>query len=219
MQIRRYSVYVVLGLRVLVSLTLLAQGAQVNVSGVWQDGHYTLSQQGNVVTSEGDFGHANGHFTGPYTFVMSWASATWTATVSTDGNGISWNNNTYWTRSASGGGSVKTQRTGVLTVPHAGGNCTSNTCGPGHCAGCRTLTIYLPLNAQAVASRCYTNAGGTQGDSGALVQVTCGVELNAWAMFDAPRQYTTPNNTVIETVFHNRSSNRDRQVELQVDWK
>lgn len=66
----------------LLTQRLVAQQAQVDVSGAWQGGHYTLSQHGDTVTSEGDFGHANGHYTGPYTFVMSWASATWTATVS-----------------------------------------------------------------------------------------------------------------------------------------
>ncbi|MGA8027720.1 MAG: hypothetical protein WB992_11285 [Bryobacteraceae bacterium] len=219
MQIVRTGVSAVVLSALLLTQRIVAQEAQVDVSGLWQGGHYTLSQHGDNVTSEGDFGHANGHFTGPYTFVMSWASATWTATVSTDGNKIDWNNNTHWTRSSSsGGGSVKTQRTGILTVRHAGGNCTSNVCGPGHCAGCLTLTVYLPLNAQVVVSRCYTTAGGPQGDSATPAQVQCGAELNAWAMFDATRQYTTPNNTVIETVFHNRSSDRDRQVELQVDW-
>jgi hypothetical protein len=81
-----------------------------------------------------------------------------------------------------------------------------------------TLTVYLPLNAQVVATHCYTTAGGPQGDTG-IREVACGAELDAWAMFDATTQHTTPSNTVIETVFHNRSSNRDRQVELAVDWK
>jgi tetratricopeptide (TPR) repeat protein len=84
------------------SANLSAQQAKVNVAGSWQDGAYILSEKGDGLTSEGAFGHADGHFTGPYTFVMSWASATWTATVSLRGDRIDWNNNTTWRRSGSG---------------------------------------------------------------------------------------------------------------------
>lgn len=198
---------------------ILAQQAQVDVSGAWRDGHYILKQNGDVITSDGDFGHANGHFTGPYTFTMSWASATWTATVSQDGNRIDWNNNSTWYRSgSSGSGGTKTQRTGVITVRHTNGNCNHNDCSPNGCASCQTLTVYLPLNAQVAAIRCYTNAGGPAGDAPSPQQNPCG-DLDAWATFDSPRQYTTPTNTVVETVFHNRSNNRDRLVELQIDWR
>jgi|ERR1017187_959523 tetratricopeptide (TPR) repeat protein len=78
--------------------SLLPQQAKVNVSGSWRGGHNTLTQKGDIVTSEGDFGHANGRFTGPYTFTMIWASATFDAKVSPDGNRIDWSNNTTWVR-------------------------------------------------------------------------------------------------------------------------
>jgi hypothetical protein len=78
--------------------SLPPQQAKVNVSGSWRGGHYTLTQKGDIVTSEGDFGHANGRFTGPYTFTMIWASATFDAKVSPDGNRIDWSNNTTWVR-------------------------------------------------------------------------------------------------------------------------
>jgi hypothetical protein len=140
---------------------------------------------------------------------MSWASATWNGTVSADGNRIDWNNNSTWVRSSgtnSQSGSAKTQKTGVLTVPHAHGNCTTNACAPSQgCASCQTLTVYLPLTAQVIAIRCYTNAGGGGGDSGSPQQVACG-DLDAWATFDSPKQYSTPNNTVVETVFHNQAA-------------
>jgi hypothetical protein len=74
------------------------QQAKVNVSGSWRGGHYTLTQHGDIVISEGDFGHAYGRFTGPYTFTMTWASATFDAKVSPDGSRIDWSNNTTWAR-------------------------------------------------------------------------------------------------------------------------
>jgi hypothetical protein len=83
---------------------ILAQQAKVNVAGSWRNGHYRLGQSGDNVTSDGDFGHATGRFTGPYTFTMSWASATWIGTVSADGNTINWNNNSTWSRDNQGGG-------------------------------------------------------------------------------------------------------------------
>ena len=213
-QLSRILIVLVISVRFLLP-SLSAQQARVNVSGSWRAGHYVLTQNGDTVTSEGDYGHADGYFTGPYTFKMKWASATWIATVTPDSNRIDWNNISTWTR----GQANKTQKTGVLTVPHAHGNCTTNACSPSSgCASCVTLTVYLPLSAQVVASRCYTNAGGPGGDSGSPQQVACG-DLDAWATFEAPKQYTTPSNTVVETVFHNRSSDRDRLVELQVDWQ
>lgn len=71
---------------------------KVNVAGKWQSGHYTLDQVGDYVTSNGDFGPAQGYFTSPYSFVMKWASATWTATVNPNGRSMHWNNNSNWTR-------------------------------------------------------------------------------------------------------------------------
>jgi hypothetical protein len=84
------------------SLQLSAQQAKVNVTGPWQEGRFTLTQNGDSVTSEGDLGHANGHFTGPYTFVMSWRNATLIATVTPAADRIDWNHNAPWTRQAPG---------------------------------------------------------------------------------------------------------------------
>jgi hypothetical protein len=96
---RQRSVFAtVIAFALIFQLNLFAQQATVNVSGSWRGGHYKLTQNGDNVTSDGDFGHANGHFTGPRTFTMSWASATWTGTVSPDGTRIDWNNNTTWSR-------------------------------------------------------------------------------------------------------------------------
>jgi hypothetical protein len=112
----------------------------------------------------------------------------------------------------------RTSTTGVLTVAHANGQCKSDDCtSVGHCASCQTLTVYLPLTAQVVAIRCLTNAGGTGGDAPDVRVVNC-APLDAWATFDRPVQSSTPTNRVVQTVFHNRSHNRDRLVELQVDY-
>ena len=72
------------------------------VSGMWQSGEYTfrLAQDGDKVISEGSFGHADGHFTGPNTFTLTWASGAFTGNVR--GDTIYWSNNTSWTRQAAG---------------------------------------------------------------------------------------------------------------------
>jgi hypothetical protein len=84
------------------SLHLSAQQSKVNVTGPWQEGRFTLTQNGDSVTSEGDLGHANGHFTGPYTFVMSWRNASLVGTVSPTADRIDWDHNASWTRQAPG---------------------------------------------------------------------------------------------------------------------
>lgn len=112
----------------------------------------------------------------------------------------------------------RTSTTGVITVPHANGQCKEDECtSANHCASCQTLTVYLPLTAQIVATRCLTTAGGTGGDTSEVRVVNCGA-LDAWATFDQPTQFSTPTNRVVQTVFHNRSHNRDRLVELEVDY-
>jgi hypothetical protein len=115
----------------------------------------------------------------------------------------------------------KTTTTGVLTAKHANGNCTSDDCfvqgRNNFCCTCVTLTSYMPLASEVVAIRCLTTAGGPSGDV-AIRVVPC-TALDAWATFESPVKSTTPQNTVVTTVFHNRSHNRDRQIELQVDYK
>lgn len=117
---------------------------------------------------------------------------------------------------------IKTATTGTLAVTHANGPCKSNECwiqsnNTGGCAACVTLVVYLPLGSQVTAIRCYTNAGGPGGDTPSIYQARCG-DLDAWATFDRPVQFSTPNNVVVTTTFHNRSHNRQRMAELQVDW-
>lgn len=76
---------------------LVGQTAKINVSGHWQSAgkyFYTLTQKGDQITSEGSFGHGDGHFTGSATFIMNWASASFEANVR--GGWIYWNNGGIW---------------------------------------------------------------------------------------------------------------------------
>jgi hypothetical protein len=76
--------------------------ARVDVSGRWAHQQipqyfFTLKQDGDAVTSEGSLGHAEGHFTGPNTFFLSWQTiGTFQGTVEDDM--ISWSGGTSWKR-------------------------------------------------------------------------------------------------------------------------
>lgn len=73
--------------------------ARIHVDGDWNDqgkSKYTLAQHGDAVTSSGSYGSATGKFVGPYTFTMSWPTATWIGTVDPTGESISWNNGSKW---------------------------------------------------------------------------------------------------------------------------
>ena len=123
---------------------------------------------------------------------------------------------------------LQTATTGILVASHAHGECHVDQCYRGgvsivdannYCASCVTLTAYMPLTAQVTSIRCLTTATTDGGpDSPSVRVVPCGA-LDGWATFERPVQSTTPSNTVVTTVFHNRSHNRDREVELQVDYK
>jgi hypothetical protein len=70
----------------------------LQVAGAWHNGpdHFVLFETGSSIKSEGSYGPANGHVTGPRTFQMSWATGTFDGTV--EGDRITWSNNTSWTR-------------------------------------------------------------------------------------------------------------------------
>jgi hypothetical protein len=123
---------------------------------------------------------------------------------------------------------IQTTTTGIITVEHAHGECRTDQCyqarativdAINYCASCITLTSYMPLTAQVVSIRCLTTATTNGGDDSQNVRVVpCGA-LDGWATFDRPVQSTSPTNTVVTTKFHNRSHNRNRDVELQVDYR
>jgi hypothetical protein len=74
---------------------------RVNVSGTWVNGTVTVHQDGDHVVFDGQWGHAEGNFSGPNIFTMHWnAGATFTATVN---QGVMhWNNNTQWVQTRRG---------------------------------------------------------------------------------------------------------------------
>lgn len=115
---------------------------------------------------------------------------------------------------------IKTARTGNVSVPSTGSNCTSNTCKPTGCATCALLRVHLPLGAQVVAIRYYHTAQYTPSNPNDYAHpVQQGPGESAWAMMEGAAQYTTPQNVIVQTVYHNRSHNRARQAALEVDWQ
>jgi len=70
---------------------------RVWVGGAWSGG-YVITQNQDTLSCDGPFGHATGQFTGPYSFVMRWKTATWTAQYNTQDHKLYWNNNTSWHR-------------------------------------------------------------------------------------------------------------------------
>ena len=79
--------------------------AGVTVSGHWihqqiPQTFFNLKQEGDAVTSEGNLGHAEGRFTGPNTFTLTWQTiGTFEGTVK--GDMISWSGGTSWKRTIS----------------------------------------------------------------------------------------------------------------------
>jgi hypothetical protein len=75
----------------------------VDVNGCWVHQQvpktfFFLKQTADVVTSEGSFGHADGHFSGTNTFTMGWQMGSFQGTVNSDM--ITWSDGTSWKRSA-----------------------------------------------------------------------------------------------------------------------
>lgn len=110
---------------------------------------------------------------------------------------------------------VKTATDGPKVVASSVVQCHDNKCKTSGCATCETLRAFMPLTAQVVAVRCYSTAGYP--NDVPLRQVSCGQDV-AWSYFAWPYQTTTPQNTVVESVFYNRSHNRDRTIEIEVDY-
>jgi hypothetical protein len=76
-------------------------GPRVDVSGTWgirPKFVFYLLQKGSALTVSGYNGIGSGRFTAPYSFTMTWGTTTLTATVTADGNHISWSNKEIWNR-------------------------------------------------------------------------------------------------------------------------
>jgi hypothetical protein len=105
-----------------------------------------------------------------------------------------------------------------VTAAKTGVNCTVNTCRPGGCASCVVLTVYLPVGAHVDSVLCLTNAGFPKDyQHHDLHEVKCGEDVS-WSIFDQAVTTTTQNNVVVTTTYHNRSSDRDRDVQTVVNW-
>lgn len=106
----------------------------------------------------------------------------------------------------------------VFEAPRTGRDCKSNACrDDGGCATCVKLVVEVPPETKVVAVHCFTNAHYPEDFPKAeLHEVTC-TEDNAWSIFESP--IVREASGLVTTVFHNRSSDRDRVVRLDVEWR
>jgi hypothetical protein len=104
-----------------------------------------------------------------------------------------------------------------VAVPNTGRDCTTNVCREqGGCASCVRLDVQLPLEAKVLSVHCLTTAHYP--DDSPIHEVPC-TQDNAWSIFDSPVISRGPQFSVVSTVFHNRSSNRNRVVKFVLDWR
>jgi hypothetical protein len=101
-----------------------------------------------------------------------------------------------------------------------GMDCTTNACRDnGGCATCVRLDLQLPLNAKVLAVHCFTNAHHPEDfPKSELHEIRCTAD-NAWSIFESPVVTYGSEFSVVTTIFHNRSSDRDRMVRLDVEWQ
>ena len=113
-------------------------------------------------------------------------------------------------------GQVNRASSDIQTAHKVGSNCTQNACGgQGGCAVCVHLAVSVPAGKQITAIHCLTNAGYPNDyPHYELHEVQCGQDVS-WSMFDPPSN----DGTTAETTYHNRSSDRDRDVQLAVDYQ
>lgn len=104
----------------------------------------------------------------------------------------------------------------VIVAHKVGSNCTQTECaGSGGCAICVDLVVTLPPGTHQVAIHCLTVANYPKDyQHGDLHEVACTTD-NAWSIFDNP----SDNGNSVSTTFHNRSSDRDRDVQLCANWR
>lgn len=108
------------------------------------------------------------------------------------------------------------------TAGKVGYDCKTNKCsssGASGCSSCVDVTVLLPLNAWVTKTHCYTNANfPTDYPPHGLHEVDCGSDVS-WSVFDTPEVFVTSSSVVVRTTYHNRSSDRSRDVQLKVDWE
>ena len=112
---------------------------------------------------------------------------------------------------------VQTYRSPVVVAHKVGSNCTSNTCGA--CAVCVSVYVTIPKAATVNAIHCLSVVKDKDHDypHGDLHEVTCGQDI-LWSIFEPPTTTVSGDSKIIASTFHNRSSDRDRDAQLTVDW-
>jgi hypothetical protein len=118
---------------------------------------------------------------------------------------------------------TQTTCTPVQVANKVGHDCTSNTCAPGNshndCASCVNLTLGLPQGSTVIAKHCYTVAHDPEYHHGDLHEISPCTTDNSWSIFDEPAVSSTGSGVTVSTTFRNRSSDRDRDAKLCVEWK
>jgi hypothetical protein len=121
---------------------------------------------------------------------------------------------------SNGPGPTTTADSGERTAAEVGRDCTTDQCSTARygCASCVEINIHLPPNAWVTKTHCYTNAD-YPGDRPRhqLVEVPCGIDIS-WSRFDTPIVTATSEGVTVHTIYHNRSSDRARDVKLTTEW-
>jgi hypothetical protein len=110
--------------------------------------------------------------------------------------------------------------TGEQAAPNTGQDCKTDSCSNSNqgCASCVYLALHLPPEAWVTKTHCYTNAQYPHDyQRHELHEVPCGEDIS-WSRFDTAIVSATPREVVVRTTYHNRSSDRTRDVKLTVDW-
>jgi hypothetical protein len=116
--------------------------------------------------------------------------------------------------------SISTADSLERTAEAVGRNCTTDVCSTVHtgCASCIDITITLPPQAWVTKTHCLTNADNPDDrPRHQLHEVPCGLDVS-WSRFETPIVTATTTGVTIHTIYHNRSSNRDRDIKVTADW-
>jgi hypothetical protein len=108
---------------------------------------------------------------------------------------------------------AQTSASPVLVAHKVGRDCTDLSC-----AINVDLYVTIPLAATIDSKECLTVAHYPDDyPHGQLHPVPCGVDT-AWSIFDAPSSTSNQDSQVVRSIYHNRSSDRDRDAQLVVHW-
>jgi len=104
---------------------------------------------------------------------------------------------------------VNQTTSGVIYAASTGGN----TCYSDGCAKATTIRVYLPLDANII--KIHLLSAGVDRDD--MHENRPGQDIQ-WATWAPPVQGTTPKNKYVDVSFLNRSHNKQRKVQVVVDW-